>query len=100
MKVIRGARQSGKTTELIRLSAQHQYAPIVCATHAEAYRIAEQAREMEVQIPFPLTYDEFRARKYEGRHIDAFYIDNADHILQYMTHVRIAAISITDEESE
>ena len=98
MRVIYKKRASGKTTELIKLSvdAKDSYY-IVCRSHKEARRICEQAKEMGLHIPFPLTYAEFLGKKYYTRGIKGFLIDDVDALLSYMSSVPIYAIIITNE---
>ena len=53
MKIIAGERQSGKTTELIRISAVTGY-PIVTFTCQAAEHVKRMAYEMGVKIPDPI----------------------------------------------
>jgi hypothetical protein len=87
-------RQGGKTTDLIRLAADG-FLYIVCVNHAEAYRIAEQAREMGFDIPFPMTWNEFVHDPPQGRQIKGFVIDNLDLCIQMMVPEPIRAVSLT-----
>jgi len=91
MKIVVSSRGMGKTTLCILESAASG-AHIVCANHAEAYRIAEQAKEMGKEIPFPLTYDEFIRGEYSGKGVRGLLIDNADRLLQYMAKVPIQTV--------
>lgn len=101
MKIISGGRQSGRTTKLIQLCAEAESrgdrSYIVCSTRNEAYQIADMAKRLGFNIPFPISADEFVHRRYVGTNIDLFYIDNADSLLQYLSAVRIAAITIEDD---
>lgn len=99
MEIIVGGRQSGRTTRLIELAAAEEAAGricyIVCAYHAEAYRIAKQAEAMNLSIGFPIMYTEFLDKQYYGQNIDCFLIDNADDLLQALTPVGIKAIVVS-----
>jgi hypothetical protein len=94
VKIVTEPRQRGKTTELIRLSAEEDLY-IVCANRTEAQRVAGVAREMGLSIPFPLTWGEFASRQYHGRGVKGFAIDNLDACIQQMTPVPIRAVSLT-----
>lgn len=104
MKIIFRPRQTGKTDELIRISAQFEEQGecnyIVCSNHPEAYRIAQRAKEMDLQIGFPLTFDELIGQSYSSRNIKFFVIDNVELLLQYLSRVPIHAITLTRYEDE
>jgi len=94
MKVISRPRGMGKTTELIKMSAkENQY--IVCSTYNDCTRVFRQAQSLGLDIPFPITFDEFIRREYYGKGIKGFLIDNADLLLQHMSSVPIEAVTIT-----
>lgn len=95
-KIIYKGRNTGKTTELIKLASTHQ-AYIVCHSIQCANGILKQARDMGLNIPMPITYDNFIDKKYYGEGIKGFLIDNAEHLLQRMTKVPIMAITINKE---
>jgi len=81
MKVVIGPLGSGKTTELIKMAAEGFYY-IVCSHHKEAMNIKQMAKKMELDIPMPITHDEFiRGEFARGRNIKGFLIDNVDHLL-------------------
>ena len=94
MRIIVTGRLAGKTTKLIKLSAEHDLY-IVCQSKHEAARIFEMAQKMEIHINFPLTYQELIERRYYGKGIKGFVIDNAEFLLQSLTEVPIEAISMT-----
>ena len=54
MKIIAKGRGKGKTTELIKMSAEKQI-PIVCRTSSIKY-IKEQAKQMNLKIPEPIPF--------------------------------------------
>ncbi len=96
MQIISRKRRMGKTTELIRMSAE-TFAYIVVPTKNDASKVSQMAREMGLDIPFPLSFDEFIRGQYYGKNIKGFLIDNADMLLQYMSKgVAIKAISLND----
>lgn len=97
MKVIQTGRQGGKTTQIIKIAAKSG-GYIVCANHNEAVRIARQAQELKLSIPFPITFDEFKDRAFYPRGVKKFHIDNADWLLQYFAgSVPIETISFDIE---
>ena len=104
MNIIVGGRQTGRTTELIKLAAkaeqQGEVSYIVCHNHASAYSISKRAQEMGLNIGFPLTYDEFLNHRYAGSSIKNLYIDNIELLIQYMTPVHVAAITVTKEKRD
>lgn len=79
MNIILQPRASGKTTELIRQSAL-KHIPIVVFNHRRAWWLAQKARKMGLEIPFPLSLDE--SLRHHG--YPAVLIDDADQILQYI----------------
>jgi hypothetical protein len=96
--IIRG-RQGGKTTEMIRLAAEH-HAYIVCTDQRRARQIAEQARGMGLSIPFPLTAGEWRERSYHPPGVRGLLFDDLDRIIQGMTPVPVLAATWTADEDE
>jgi len=102
MKVIYRPREAGKTTELIKLAAADEKGDckyIVCATQADCTRIAEQAKEMGVNIWYPITFLEFLSGLYYGRNIKSFLIDDVDRLLLRLSRVPIEAITLTKDGS-
>ena len=98
MKKILGVRASGLTTELVKKSSETG-AYIVCH-YAAVSSIEESARAMDLKIPQPITYDEFINKKYEGKTIKGFLIDDADYLLKTMTSVEIDVITMTITEDD
>ena len=97
MKVIHKPRQTGKTTELIKIAAQ-EGGYIVCNSSDEAYRISKAAEEIGKQILFPITYDEYLNGFFCGKNIKAFYIDNVEFLLSRISRgVPVNAISVNKE---
>ena len=94
MKIIYKPRQSGKTLEAIKISAETG-SRIVCHSKEECNRVFCMAQEMGINIPFPISFDEFLRREYHGRHIKGFIIDNADMLLQYLTPVMVECVTLS-----
>lgn len=97
MEVYAKPRQRGKTTDLIKLAAE-EFLYIVCIDRAEAYRVAQAAEEMELDIPFPLTWGEFINHQYYDPGVRGFVIDNLDLCIQQGSTAPIRAVSLTVPE--
>lgn len=84
--IITGGRGTGKTAMLIRHSAETgRYILVTNSTRARG--IIEQAKAMELYIPFPITVEEFkRGGRYEGSSIrrDGVLVDDFDNVLWHM----------------
>jgi len=95
MEAIVQDRYTGKTTELIKRSAKSQNY-IVCRN---PHHVADEARKLDLKIPFPLSYDEWIERKYFGRNITGFLIDDIDAMLNYMSYgTPVNAFTISPKE--
>lgn len=95
MKVIVGQRQSGKSEQILRLAVEH-FAYIVCPTMEQVTELWARARELNLDIPQPITWDAFVAHRYHARGVKAFVIDNLDLCIQYMTSVDIKGVSLNE----
>ena len=72
MKIITGKKGSGKTTELIKESAESKY-PIVVANYSHELHILELAKTLKFDIPQPILANNLPSalgREYEGFLID------------------------------
>jgi len=102
MKIILRDRHTGRTEELIRLCAEAEArgecSYIVCLNHVEAYRIAQEAKKLDLFISFPITSREFLNAEYSSRNIKNFFIDNADQLLQSMTAVPIQVVTMEQND--
>ena len=94
MKIIIGARQSGKTTELIKQSASEDLY-IVCMNRCCVDHIMMIARHLNLQIPMPITFEDFLHKRYYGRGIKGFLIDDLDMLLYHMSMVPIKTVSMS-----
>lgn len=93
-EIIVRARQGGKTTELIRRAAESG-GYIVCTDQRRARQIAEHAREMGLNIPFPMTASEWQKRDYHPPGVRGLLFDDLDRIIQAMTAVPVIAATWT-----
>lgn len=97
MEKIIKERASGKTTELIKKSAETgDY--IVCYSLDQATNIQFRAKEMGLNIPFPISFREFINGEYGRNNIKGFLIDDLDCCLQQLTNVPINAITMSIED--
>lgn len=99
MKVIFRKPQTGKTTELIK-RCYESGGYIVCKNTSRAKFVMKMAREMNLKIPFPLTFDELLTQNYYARGVKSFHIDNADELIQMIaTGVEVKTIVMDDLEN-
>lgn len=98
MKVIARQRQTGKTTELIKRSAEYGF-PIVCMNVVTADGLCKKATELGLVIPKPLTYFSVTHGK-ESRFPSSVLIDDAEMFMQYVCNYRIDTVAITLEAEE
>lgn len=94
MELIYLGRGEGKTTKLIELSSKDG-GYIVCHSMNECRRIAGVARDMGMNIPFPICYGEFMERRYNSQGVKNLYIDNVDMLLRSISMQEIKAITLT-----
>jgi hypothetical protein len=98
MRIIVRPRQGGKTTELLRMAAEHGYT-VVCATTREAqrlYRITMADTRPLDMSPVVITWDDFIHKRFGAAPIktNGFVIDDLGWCLQTMVDVPVAAISV------
>lgn len=102
MNIIVRGRQTGRTDEIIRMCAEDEkngeISYIICMSHSEVRRIFDRAKELNLIIRFPLTFNEFLNKQYYSKTIRNFYIDNADLLLQSMTTINIKAITMEETD--
>ena len=98
MQITIGERCSGKTTKLIKRSAA-EGSYILVATKCQAEKIAKQAREMGIDIPYPVTVEAYLNYKFHGSNITrkGILIDEVDLVLKYIfAGIPIREITLTD----
>ncbi len=94
-------RQSGKSTDLIKISAVTGYY-IVTANRERAKALFELAQKLGYNIPNPFTVEEYlRSGKLKGSFIKKILIDDADAVLQAVFDtVCIKVITMTYDEKD
>jgi hypothetical protein len=60
--IMGGRRNCGKTTELIKISNE-EWLYIVCANKQRVQHVADTARRMEVDIPYPISVEELPLKR-------------------------------------
>lgn len=80
--IIVGSRRSGKSTELIKMSAEENIY-ILTGNKSQAQCLFNQARELGYNIPFPVTWEDYTRGRLLGTKIqeDGVLIDEASHVL-------------------
>lgn len=85
MQILNMNRGSGKTTELIKVSSITN-APIICRTRKTAKFIKEKAKEMDLEIPNPMTIDMYKNEKCRYEKV---LIDDIDLVLRMYLNAEI-----------
>ena len=98
MNVYARPRRGGKTTELVRLAAE-EFLYVVCPDRQQVRYVQRVARDMGLDIPFPMTWGEFLRGDYRSKGVKGFVIDNLDLCIQQMTTVPVRAVSLTDADA-
>lgn len=88
MKIIRTDRGRGKTTELIKQSARDR-SYILCMNKENARYIYDMAREMNLNIPYPITTADLPLRGFKG----SVLIDEIDYILPRLIGTQVDVIT-------
>ena len=80
-------RNSGRTTELVRLSAEKSI-PILCMGTSVA-RICQIANELGVIIPHPIAIQDYVPNAFKN-----VLVDNAEYVLQYLLGTNVECIAV------
>lgn len=90
----------GKTTQILkRANDLEGYNLIVCINKKEVFNLWAIIIKNKLNIPMPITFNDFLKNNYCGVHVDNILIDNLDVMIQSMTNVRINSVSITKENN-
>lgn len=85
-----------KTTELIKRSNK-DWAYIVCFNLSECERVSKLAKTMNLDIPYPITFNEFVTTRYVRNDLKQVLIDNLDLCLQFHTNITVLGVSANFE---
>jgi len=99
VKIIYTPRNTGKTTRLIQECAR-EGGRIVCSDKRKAYRIECEARKLGCVIPPPLIYHDLLSGQYHGLGIKRLYIDNVDSLVQQISTIPVATITLTSNQDQ
>lgn len=80
MAILGGRPACGKTTELIKMASEEQLY-IVCLNRHRVKHIANMAREMKLDIPFPVTVDELPLK---SPFIKEVLVDDLEDVLSHL----------------
>lgn len=98
MKIIMLERGKGKTTELVKMSAETQ-TYILTATKQNVRHICQIADDLGLNIPYPITVNEYLDGKLKESFIKSILIDDVDCVLRSIFNtVQIDAITLTKGE--
>lgn len=98
MEKIIKPRQTGKTTDLIKISAE-KGTYILTANRNRAVCVFNMAQEQNRNIPFPVTLWEYQRSEFRGSFINHILIDDADAVLQELFKtIQIDALTMTGPE--
>ena len=99
MKVIAKPRRGGKTTELIKLSAEtNTY--ILVANKMRQKEVMRLANLMNITIPYPVTVEDYMKTQFRGSFIKNILIDDVEDVLHaFFYTVAIDAITVTTERT-
>ena len=95
-----GKRGSGKTTELIKKSAETGIYIMVLNEKRRKY-IFEQAMKLGYNIPNPVTVDDYFRCKFQGSYIqkDGVYVDEVEDILKHIFNgIPIRGMTLTTQD--
>lgn len=96
-KIIIKPRQTGRTTEMIKMAAEHNLY-IVTTDRMRAHFIAKMARDLGLNILFPITVRELPI--HPNRATQEVLIDDADQVLEYLVGTRIKAITMEASKND
>ena len=100
MKLIIKPRQSGKTSELIRMSEEAN-AYIITLNRGMAEYVSKMAKAQGHNIPHPIALNDYMRTGFKDSNVKHILIDNADMVLQHIfSEATIDAITMSSEEPE
>lgn len=97
MKVIYRRTGNDKTIDTI-LACAKDNGYIVCFNREEADRVHKLSAELGLNIPLPITFNDFLGQRYNVRGVKNFYIDNVDMCLQSISSVPIKLLTATKDD--
>lgn len=89
-------RGSGKTTRLIKISAETKY-PIVCVSENAAKEISDKAISLGIDIPQPVSFHSCK-EGFLGKSVRGILIDNVELLLRHLAGVPVIAVTASKED--
>lgn len=97
MKKILKPKGKGKTTELIKLSAETKI-NIVCTDSKRVLQVQNQAKKLKIDIPHVMSLRDFMFSKDDNKG-KSILLDNADDALEYFCYpAKLGAITMTTDD--
>lgn len=81
-EIILSDRRKGKTTKLIEMCHKDKYSLIVCPTNEMCKYVFKMAKDMNKEIPMPITFSDFVNHRWYSHGISNFYFDELQMSLQ------------------
>ncbi|MCP3742720.1 hypothetical protein [Rossellomorea sp. BNER] len=86
--MIGGRRNCGKTTEMIK-QANRECLYIICTDRQRVKVVAEMARDMDLNIPYPIAVEELPLKGY----MKEVLVDDVEDVLSRLIGIRVAGAS-------
>ena len=93
MKFILGAPGTGKTKELLRMSAENKV-PVLCESVQRKERLLDRALQYGYIIPVPIVFNEMQD---DDRVV---YVDDIDRLLTAIFHCKVDTVTLNLEHPE
>ena len=100
-KIILKPRQTGRTTELIKMAAEHNLY-IVTTDRNRALFIDKMAKDLGLKIPFPITVRELPIHpvmRHGCSFVNEVLVDDADQVLECLVGTKIKALAMEKSEN-
>ena len=95
MTILAGNRNSGKTTELIKMCYKDN-GTFVCVKMNDKKFIQTKSKKMNMPLSKVITIQELMNKKYQFNHNESFYFDNVEYILMSLLgNINTEVMSIT-----
>lgn len=99
MKIIAQPKGTGKTTDLIKLSAETK-TNIVCMDSKRVLQVQNQAKKLKIDIPHVMSWRDFIFSKDDNKG-KSILLDNADDILRNLCYpAKLEAITMTTDDEK
>jgi predicted HAD superfamily phosphohydrolase YqeG len=96
MKIINRARGGGKTTEAIKES-NRTWKYILVLNYDRARQVAKLSKDLDIDIPFPITVEELKRDYLAGSNVEGLIIDELDDVLYALTRHHVTMATLTEK---